>query len=61
MTGVETRSSSPIRIERNKEYESNIRAFIRWRGTGYAGGIVSAAVDGIKAAEIIASKYLPIL
>ena len=62
MTGVETRSSSPIRIERNKEYESNIKGvYPIGEGAGYAGGIVSAAVDGIKAAEIIASKYLPIL
>ncbi|WZL71315.1 NAD(P)/FAD-dependent oxidoreductase [Defluviitalea saccharophila] len=62
MTGVETRSSSPIRIERNKEYESNIKGvYPVGEGAGYAGGIVSAAVDGIKAAEIIASKYLPIL
>ncbi|NLM13005.1 MAG: NAD(P)/FAD-dependent oxidoreductase [Epulopiscium sp.] len=61
MTGVETRSSSPIRIERNKEYESNIKGvYPVGEGVGYAGGIVSAAVDGIKAAEMIASKYLPI-
>jgi len=58
MTGVETRSSSPIRIVRDKNFESNIHGmYPSGEGAGYAGGIVSAAVDGIKIAESIAEKY----
>lgn len=58
MTGVETRSSSPIRIVRNKDFESNITGiYPTGEGAGYAGGIVSAAVDGIKIAEAVAKKY----
>lgn len=58
MTGVETRSSSPIRIVRNQELESNIKGIYPCgEGAGYAGGIVSAAVDGIRVAEAIAAKY----
>lgn len=54
MTGVETRSSSPIRIERNENYESNIKGiYPMGEGAGYAGGIISAAVDGIRVAEEI--------
>jgi len=62
LTGVETRSSSPVRIVRNKNMESISVAgvFPAGEGAGYAGGIVSAAVDGIKAAEAIALKYSPI-
>lgn len=52
LTGVETRSSSPVRILRNDEGEANIRGvYPAGEGAGYAGGILSAAVDGIKAAE----------
>lgn len=63
MIGVETRSSAPIRIERDTEtMESlNIKGLYPvGEGGGYAGGIISAAVDGIKAAEMIISKYKPI-
>ncbi len=57
MTGVETRSSSPIRINRDERYESNIKGIYPvGEGAGYAGGIVSAAVDGIRVAEQIASE-----
>jgi len=60
MTGVETRSSSPIRIVRDENFESNIHGiYPSGEGAGYAGGIVSAAVDGIKIAESIAKKYAP--
>ena len=53
-TGVETRSSSPVRISRNEQFESNIRGiYPAGEGAGYAGGIVSSAVDGIKVAEAI--------
>ncbi|KAB3530551.1 NAD(P)/FAD-dependent oxidoreductase [Alkaliphilus serpentinus] len=61
LTGVETRSSSPIRILRNDEMESNIKGlYPAGEGAGYAGGIVSAAVDGIKVAEAIIRKYAPL-
>jgi uncharacterized FAD-dependent dehydrogenase len=52
MTGVETRSSSPIRIPRDETYQSNIKGLYPvGEGAGYAGGIMSAAIDGIKVAE----------
>ena len=55
LTGPETRSSSPVRILRNDKFESNIKGIYPCgEGAGYAGGITSAAVDGIKAAEAIA-------
>ena len=51
LTGVETRSSSPVRILRNKLLMSNINGIYPCgEGAGYAGGIMSAAVDGIKCA-----------
>ncbi len=54
MTAVETRSSSPVRILRDQEGQASIRGiYPAGEGPGYAGGIVSAAVDGIKAAEKI--------
>jgi uncharacterized FAD-dependent dehydrogenase len=57
LTGVETRTSSPIRIKRNKgDYQSiNTRGlYPAGEGAGYAGGILSAAVDGIEVAEAVA-------
>ena len=56
LTGVETRTSSPIRIKRNGNYESiNTRGlYPAGEGAGYAGGILSAAVDGIEVAEAVA-------
>jgi len=56
MTGVETRTSSPIRITRGADLQSlNTRGlFPAGEGAGYAGGILSAAVDGIKVAEAVA-------
>ncbi len=56
LTGVETRTSSPLRITRNAAYESlNTRGlYPAGEGAGYAGGILSAAVDGIEVAEAIA-------
>ena len=60
MTAVEARSSSPVRIIRDEEFQSRIKGlYPAGEGAGYAGGITSAAVDGIKIAEIIASKYRP--
>ena len=56
LTGVETRTSSPIRINRNEYYQSlnTIGLYPAGEGAGYAGGILSAAVDGIKVAEALA-------
>ncbi|MCW2410944.1 MULTISPECIES: NAD(P)/FAD-dependent oxidoreductase [unclassified Sphingobium] len=60
MTGVETRTSSPIRITRGKDYQSlNVaRLFPAGEGAGYAGGILSAAMDGIKVAEAVAQSIM---
>ncbi|WP_066499094.1 NAD(P)/FAD-dependent oxidoreductase [Abyssisolibacter fermentans] len=60
LTGIETRSSSPIRILRDIDTLESInvrRLYPTGEGAGYAGGIVSAAVDGIKSAEKIIEKY----
>ena len=58
LAGVESRTSSPIKIIRDDNLESNILGiYPAGEGAGYAGGIVSAAVDGIKVFESIASKY----
>lgn len=56
LTGVETRTSSPIRIKRGDDYQSlNTRGlYPAGEGAGYAGGILSAGVDGIKVAEAVA-------
>jgi len=56
MTGVETRTSSPLRITRGKDFQSlNIAGlYPAGEGAGYAGGILSAAIDGIKVAEAAA-------
>lgn len=60
ITGVETRTSSPIRILRDDNYESNIKGlFPCGEGAGYAGGIMSAAIDGLKVAEAIMKEYKP--
>lgn len=56
LTGVETRSSSPVRILRGEDLQSPIRGLYPCgEGAGYAGGITSAAVDGIRVAEAVAS------
>lgn len=58
IAGVESRTSSPIRIERDEFGESNIKGIYPvGEGAGYAGGITSAAIDGIIAAENIAKVY----
>jgi uncharacterized protein len=60
LTGVETRTSSPIRIKRGEDFQSlNTRGlFPAGEGAGYAGGILSAGVDGIKIAEAVAQSIL---
>jgi len=62
LTGIETRTSSPIRILRNSDFESISVSGLYpcGEGAGYAGGIMSAAVDGIKTALAFCSKYKPL-
>ena len=59
LTGPETRSSSPVRIVRGEDYQSaNLRGLYPCgEGAGYAGGITSAAVDGMRCAEAVIGKY----
>ncbi|MGY2733034.1 FAD-dependent protein [Sphingomonas sp. UYP23] len=61
LTGVETRTSSPVRITRGDDFQSINTAglFPAGEGAGYAGGILSAAVDGIKVAEAVARSMAP--
>jgi len=60
LTGVETRSSSPICIKRGKDFQSinTLGLYPAGEGAGYAGGILSAGIDGIKAAEALALALL---
>ena len=60
MTGVETRTSSPVRITRGPDFQSlnTARLFPAGEGAGYAGGILSAAIDGIKVAEAVAQSIV---
>ena len=58
--GVESRTSSPVRVPRNKESFNHIEIeglYPCGEGAGYAGGIVSAAMDGEKCAEAIYSRF----
>ncbi|MEE1304536.1 MAG: FAD-dependent oxidoreductase [Agathobacter sp.] len=58
LSGMETRTSSPVRINRDEFFESQIAGIYPCgEGAGYAGGITSAAMDGIKVAEAIIKKY----
>ena len=60
LTGVETRSSAPIRIVRDENTLESVNVnglYPSGEGAGYAGGIVTAAVDGIKCAEKIIAKF----
>ncbi|GGD97623.1 NAD(P)/FAD-dependent oxidoreductase [Caballeronia grimmiae] len=60
LTGVETRTSSPIRVRRKDDYQSvNVDGlYPAGEGAGYAGGIYSAAIDGIEVAEAVALKMM---
>jgi len=60
LTGVETRTSSPLRITRGRDFQSvNVAGlFPAGEGAGYAGGIMSAGVDGIEVAEAVAAQML---
>ena len=56
-SGVETRTSSPVRLNRDDSYQSNIQGLYPCgEGAGYAGGITSAAMDGMKVAEAVALR-----
>lgn len=58
LTGVETRSSSPVRILRQDNFEGSISGlFPAGEGAGYAGGIISAAVDGLRVAEAVVQRF----
>lgn len=60
LLGVESRTSSPVRIERDETLQSEIRGLYPCgEGAGYAGGITSAAMDGLRAAEAIAAEFSP--
>jgi uncharacterized FAD-dependent dehydrogenase len=57
LTGVETRTSSPIRIKRHDDSLQSLNTrglYPAGEGAGYAGGIMSAAIDGIRIAEAVA-------
>jgi len=60
LTGIETRTSSPLRITRGVDYQSlNLKGlFPAGEGAGYAGGILSAGVDGVRIAEAVARDIL---
>lgn len=58
LSGIESRTSSPVRIERGEDFMSNIRGIYPCgEGAGYAGGIMSAAIDGLKCAERLFLNY----
>lgn len=58
LAGIETRTSSAVRIVRDENLESNIKGiYPAGEGSGYSGGITTSAVDGIKAAEEVIKKY----
>ena len=60
LSGVESRTSSPVRILRDENLQSNIHGIYPCgEGAGYAGGITSAAMDGLKVAEYISHTYCP--
>jgi len=61
LTGIETRTSSPVRITRNHETLQSLNVaglYPAGEGAGYAGGILSAGVDGIRVAEAVAKSLL---
>lgn len=60
LSGVESRTSSPVRISRNDAFESEVHGLYPCgEGAGYAGGIMSAAMDGLRIAEAVMKKYMP--
>ena len=63
LTGIETRTSAPVRLTRTQDLESISLSglYPAGEGAGFAGGIISASVDGLKVAERIINKYRPII
>ena len=64
MTGVESRSSSPVRMDRDSETLQSLTVkgvYPSGEGAGFAGGIVSAGIDGIKCAEAMIQAFAPSL
>ncbi len=58
LAGVESRTSSPVRIGRDETLQSRVRGLYPCgEGAGYAGGITSAAMDGIRVAEMIGGRF----
>ena len=58
VSGIESRTSSPVRITRDERFEANIKGIYPCgEGAGYAGGIMSAAMDGLKVAEAIIERH----
>jgi hypothetical protein len=61
LAAVESRTSSPVRLTRNDMLESEVGGLYPCgEGAGYAGGITSAAMDGIRVAETIAAEFAPV-
>lgn len=61
LAGIESRTSSPVRINRGTDFESEVKGlFPCGEGAGYAGGITSAAMDGMKVAEELGRRFKPI-
>ena len=59
LSGVESRTSSPVRILRDETLQSSVKGLYPCgEGAGYAGGITSAAMDGLKVAEAVSQKYM---
>lgn len=61
VSGVESRTSSPVRISRDESLQSSVRGLYPCgEGAGFAGGIMSAAMDGVRVAEVIAAEFAPV-
>ena len=58
LSGIESRTSSPVIIERNEELESIPGLYPAGEGAGFAGGITTSAMDGLKIFEKIIEKYM---
>lgn len=61
VSGVESRTSSPVRICRDESLQSSVKGLYPCgEGAGFAGGIMSAAMDGVRVAEVIAAEFAPL-
>ena len=62
LSAVESRTSSPVKIPRDETFQSSIAGIYPCgEGAGYAGGITSAAMDGLKVGEAVCKKYMNFL